>query len=58
MWQNTDYRSDAEYDEWLAEVGRAEAERDMEPHKVPGYAERMYEQADMRRKEQRENGHG
>ena len=26
MWQNTDDRSDAEYNEWLAEVGREEAE--------------------------------
>ena len=26
MWQNTDDRRDAEYDEWLAEIGRAEAE--------------------------------
>jgi hypothetical protein len=51
MWQNTDSRTDAEYDEWLAEVGRAEAERDMEPHKRDGYAERMYEMTDMRSKE-------
>ena len=56
MWQNTDDRTDAEYNEWLAEVGRAEAERDMEPHKREGYAERMYEMADMRRKEEHENG--
>ena len=35
-----------------------QAERDMEPHKRSDYAERMYEQADMRRKEIRENGHG
>lgn len=26
MWQNTDDRSDAEYNEWLSEVGRDEAE--------------------------------
>jgi hypothetical protein len=34
----------------------AEIDADMEPHKRTGYAERMYEQADMRRKELRENG--
>lgn len=55
MWQNTDDRTDAEYNEWLTEVGREEAERDMEPHKRSNYAERMYEMADMRRKEEREN---
>ena len=55
MWQNTDDRSDAEYNEWLAEVGREEAESDMEPRKREGYAERMYEMADMRRKEIRES---
>lgn len=33
-----------------------EIERDMEPHKRTGYAERMYEMADIRRKELRENG--
>jgi len=31
------------------------AEKAMPPHKRPGYTERMYEDADMRRKEQREN---
>jgi hypothetical protein len=56
MWDNTDNRSDADQAEWEAEVGREEAERDMEPHKREGYAERMYEMADMRRKEEHENG--
>ena len=32
-----------------------QAERDMEPHKREGYAERMYEMADMLRKERRES---
>lgn len=32
-----------------------QAEQDMPAHKRSGYAERMAEQADMRRKEQREN---
>jgi len=31
-------------------------EADMEPHKRSGYLEQMCEQADMRRKELRENG--
>ena len=31
-------------------------EADMEPHKRSGYMEQMCEQADMRRKEKRENG--
>jgi len=57
MWQNTDDRTDAEYNEWLAEVGREEAERDMEPHKRTGYFEMMCDMADMLRKERRENGH-
>jgi hypothetical protein len=32
-------------------------EADMEPHKRSGYLEQMCEQADMRRKEKRENGY-
>ena len=56
MWDNTATRSDADQAEWEAEVGREEAERDMEPHKREGYAERMYEMADMRRKEEHEKG--
>ena len=34
---------------------RAEELRDMEPHKRPGYVERLYEIADMQRKARREN---
>ena len=50
MWQNTDDRTDSEYDEWLAEVGREEADRDMEPHKREGYFEMMCDMADYQRK--------
>ena len=56
MWQNTDDRTDAEYNEWLAEVGRADAESDMEPHKRDGYFEMMCDMADHQRKWNRENG--
>lgn len=56
MWQNTDDRSDAEYNEWLAEVGREEAECDMEPHKRADYFEMMCDMADYQRKWIRENG--
>ena len=56
MWQNTDDRTDAEYNEWLAEVGREEAERDMEPHKRSGYFEMMCDMADHQRKWVREEG--
>lgn len=48
---------DAEQAQYIAECEREYAERDMEPHKRSGYAEAMYEQADMIRKERRENGH-
>ena len=56
MWQNTDDRSDAEYNEWLAEVGREEAERDMEPHKRTGYLEMLCDMAYYQRKWNREEG--
>lgn len=41
---------------YLAEKQQLEAEQDMEPHKRTGYAERMYEQSDIKRKETKENG--
>jgi len=41
---------------WQEAKEREEEERDMEPHKREGYAGRMAELADIRRKEQRENG--
>lgn len=44
--------------QYMLDMEREYAERDMEPHKCDGYAERMYEQADMLRKKLRENGHG
>lgn len=56
MWQNTDDRTDSEYDEWLAEVGREEADRDMEPHKRADYFEMMCDMADFQRKWIWENG--
>lgn len=34
----------------------ASAEQDLEPHQRTGYAEIMYEQADIKRKEAKENG--
>jgi len=46
-------------DEFHRQMDAYKAERDMidcEPHQRPDYLERMAEQADMRRKEQRENG--
>ena len=55
MWQNTDDRTDAEYNEWLTKINQKKTERDIDPHKREGYAERMYEMADMRRKEIRES---
>ena len=56
MWDNTDNRSDADQAEWEAEVGREEAERDMEPHKREGYFEMMCDMADHQRKWIREEG--
>ena len=45
------WRDDPEYASWLAlfneEQERAEAERDMEPHKRSDYAERMADAADF-----------
>lgn len=35
-------------------IGQHEADLGLEPHQRAGYAERMFEAADMRRKEQRE----
>jgi len=68
MWQEQQEREagdEQQYDlgEMLFEMGvymnqvrLAEMERDMEPHKRTGYAERMAEQADYERKARRENG--
>lgn len=42
--------------QYLSECDRADAERDMEPHKRTGYFEMMCEMADEHRKWLRENG--
>lgn len=51
LWQD---QMEAEQAQYMAEMEQQYAERDMEPHKCNGWAERMYEQADMLRKERRE----
>jgi hypothetical protein len=47
---------DAEIESHRAEYVAATDERDMEPHKRDGYAEKMADQADYLRKAARENG--
>ncbi len=42
---------------YFEEVVREELEQELKPHKRTGYAEYMYEQADLKRKEQRENSY-
>lgn len=51
MWQD---QMEAEQAQYMAEMEREAAEADMERHKCDDWAERMYEQADMLRKERRE----
>ena len=58
---NDQDRHEVEVDAEQMEIERRDYERNAEqdalpPHKRQGYAESMYEQADMRRKEIRENG--
>ena len=43
---------------YMNRVRVEEIEADLEAHKQAGYVERMYEQADLRRKANRENGNG
>lgn len=47
---------DAEIESHRAEYEAADDERDQEPHKRDGYAEKMADQADYLRKAARENG--
>ena len=54
LWQDM---QEAEQAQYMSECQLAEYEQDMEPHKRSGYAEALYEQSDMLRKERRENGH-
>lgn len=55
LWQE---QMEQEQQQYMLEMEQQFAEADMEPHKCDGYAERLYEQADMLRKSNRENGHG
>ena len=51
LWQD---QMEAEQAQYMLEMEQQYAERDMEPHKRSGYAEAMFEMADMIRKERRE----
>lgn len=55
IWQDQQ-EMEANQQQYMAECDRADAERDMEPHKRTGYFEMMCEMADEHRKWLRENG--